>query len=252
MGWSSFFKRRKSGLSGSLLRDALFDAAESGDKERFDRTCRVNRLCILSEFKTWLKAPGSEALRADPDALARYGQGLIAVAEWFARNGTPQLQEALEGKGRENPILRWQNRFGEADKLKIQGRFTEAIEILKDLAEEMRTCRGSAVEKFLPMVHGSLGESFFRTGIFDRAYEATRAALDGCQRSGDIHGLVIYCGNLAEICSARGKDDEARYWLIIATNAMIQTGEVDRAAEVRRKHGLEPATGLIEAKGLLG
>jgi hypothetical protein len=33
---------------------------------------------------------------------------------------------------------------------------------------------------------------------------------------------------------------------------MIQTGEVDRAAEVRRKHGLEPATALIEAKGLLG
>jgi hypothetical protein len=248
----NFFKRRESGLSGNVLRDVLFDAAETGDKEGFDRTCRVNRLRILSEFRTWLKAPEPEALRADPNALARYGQGLIVVAEWFARNGAPQLQKALEGQGRDNPILRWQNRFSEADKLKIQGRFTEAIEILKDLAEDMSKRRGSAVERYLPMVHGSLGESFFRSGRLDRAYEATRAALDGCQLSGDIHGLVTYCGNLAEICSARGEDDEEQYWLIVTTNAMIQTGEVERASEVRRKHRLEPTTGLIEVKGPLG
>jgi hypothetical protein len=249
LGWLKFFKRRESGLSWDVLRDVLFDAAETGDEEEFDRMCRVNRLRILSEFKTWLRAPEPEVLRADPKALARYGQGLTVVAGWFARNGAPQLQEELQGKGRDNPVLRWQDRFGEADKLKIQGRFTEAIEILNDLAEEMSKCRGSAVEKYLPMVHGSMGESFFRSGRLDGAYEATRAALDGCQRSGDIHGLVTYCGNLAEICSARGEDDEARHWLIVTTNAMIQTGEVDRAAEVRRKHRLEPTTGLIEGKG---
>jgi hypothetical protein len=162
LGWLNFFKRRESGLSGNALRDVLFDAAEKGDKEGFDRTCRVNSGRILAEFKTWLKGP--EALRADPKALTRYGQGLIAVAEWFARNGEPQLEEAIQGKGRENPMLRWQDRFGEADKLKIQGRFTEAIEILEDLAEDMSKCRGSAVEKYLPMVQGSLGESSSEVG----------------------------------------------------------------------------------------
>jgi tetratricopeptide (TPR) repeat protein len=252
LGWLKFFKGRESGLRGNALRDVLFDAFETGDKEGFDRTCRENRLRILSEFKAWLKAPAPETLRADPKALARYGEGLITVAEWFALNGAPQLQEAIEGQGRDNPILRWRDRFSEADKLKAQGRFSEAIEILKDLAKDMSKCRGSAVERYLPMVHGSLGEVFFRSGRLDRAYEATRAALDGCQRSGDIHGLITYCGNLAEICSARGEDDEARQWLIVTTNAMIQTGEVDRAAEVRRKHRLEPATGLIEGKGPLG
>jgi hypothetical protein len=191
-------------------------------------------------------------LRADPTAVARHGEGLIAVAAWFERNGAPQLREALERKGRDNPILRWQDRFGEADKLKTHGRFTEAIELLKDIAEEMSECRGNAVDTYLPMVHGSLGECFFRSGHLDRAYEATRAALDGCQRSGDIHGLIVYCGNLAEICSVRGEDEEARHWLIVNTNAMIQNGEVDRATEVRRKHRLEPTTGLIKAKGPLG
>jgi hypothetical protein len=250
LGWLNFFKRRESGLSGNALRDLLFDAAETGDKGGFDRACRVNSGRILAEFKTWLKVP--EMLKADPKAVARHGEGLIAVAEWFERNGAPQLLEVLQGKGRDNPVLNWQDRFGEADKVKSQGRFTEAIEILKDLAEEMSKCRGSAVETYLPMVHGSLGECFFRSGRFDRAYEATRTALDGCQRSGDIQGLVAYCGNLAEICSARGEEDEARHWLIVTTNAMIQTGEVERAVEVRRKHRLEPTTGLIKVKGPLG
>ncbi len=228
MGWLNFFKRRESRLSGNELRDVLFDAAAAGDKERFERTCRVYSGRILSEFKAWLKAP--EALRADPKAVARYGQGMIVVAQGFARNGAPQLSAALQGEGRDNPILRWQDRFVEADKLKTQGRFTEAIEILKNLANDVSKFQGSAVERYLPMVYGSLGESFFRSGNLDSACEATRVALEGCQRSGDIEGLVIYCGNLAEICSARGKDDEARYWLILTTNVMIQTGQVEQAA----------------------
>jgi len=243
----NFFKRRESQLSGDDLRDVLFDAAAAGDHEGFDRTCRVKSDRNLAEFKTWLKAP--EAVRADPKAVARYGQGLIAVAQWFSHNGSPQLWEVLQGEGSDNPILHWQDRFVEADKLKTQGRFTEAIKILKDLAEDMSKCRGSAVDRLLPMVNGSLGECFFRSGQLDRAYEATRAALDGCQRGGDIDGLIVYCGNLAEICSARGEDDESRYWLILTTNAMIQTGKVEQAAEVRQKHGLEPTTGLIEVKG---
>ena len=82
-----------------------------------------------------------------------------------------------------------------------------------------------------------------------RAYDATRAALDGCQRSGDIEGLIVYCGNLADICRVLGEDAEARYWLIVTTNALIQTGKVERAAKVRREHCIEPTAGLIEVKG---
>lgn len=152
LGWLKFFKRRESRLSGNALRDVLFDAVETGDKEGFDRTCRGNRLRILSEFKAWLKAQEPDTLRADPKALARYGEGLIAVAEWFARNGAPQLQVAIEGQGRDNPILRWRDRFSEADRLKAQGRFSEAIEILDDLAKDMSKCRGSAVERHLVQI----------------------------------------------------------------------------------------------------
>lgn len=247
MGWLDFFKRRASRLSGNELREMLFDAAAAGDKAKFDRTCRLHRGRILHDFTTWRKAP--EAVRANPEAVARYGQGLIAVAQWFSHNGAPQLWEVLQGKESDNPILHWQDRFVEADRLKTQGRFIEAIKALQDLAEDMSKCRGSAVDRLLPMVNGSLGECFFRKGDLDRAYEATRAALDGCQRGGDIDGLIVYCGNLAEICSVRGDADESRYWLILTTNAMIQTGKVEQAADLRQKHGLEPSTELIKVKG---
>lgn len=250
MGWLDLLKRGKSGSSADLLREALLDAAEMGDEGALDRMCRDNRDRILAEFQTWQEVP--HALRADPEAVARYGRGLVAVADWFARNGSPQLRETLQGVGGENPILRWQRWFGEADTLKVEGRFAEAITILEEIAKEMRSCQGSAVETYLPMVHGSLGECFFRTGQLDRGYGATRAALDGCLRSGDVEGAIVYCGNLAEICGKPEEVDEAKYWLIVTTNLMIQTGQVARAAQMRRDHSLEPTTGLIEAKGPLG
>ena len=246
MAWLKFLKKDNPASDSRVLRDELFNAAGTGDEAAFDTMCLVNRDRIVCEFKTWQKVPAP--VRADREALARYAHGLTAVADWFARNDAPQLMEAFRGEELKNPSLRWKVRFGEADALKAQSRFTEAGEILEDLAKGISSCRGSAVERYLPMVHGSLGECFFRSGRFDRAYETTRAALDGCQRSGDIEGIIAYCGNLAEICAVRGEADEARYWLIVTTNAMIQTGESERAAEVRRQHGLEPVEGLIVAK----
>jgi hypothetical protein len=44
------------------------------------------------------------------------------------------------------------------------------------------------------MAQGSLGECFFRLGQLDRASEATRSALGGCLRSGDIEGIIVYTG----------------------------------------------------------
>src|SRR5437016_5438169 len=195
MRWLELLRRGKSGSSVDLLRD-LLNAANMGDEEALDRMCRDERDRILANFQTWQKVP--KALRADPNAVDHYVRGMTAVAHWFARNGSPQLLEALQGAGGDNPMLRWRDQFGEIDTVKANGRFGEAIAILEEIAKEMGNCEGSAVVMYLPMVHGSLGECFFRTGQIDRAYEATRAALDGCQRSGDIDGVIAECGNLAD------------------------------------------------------
>jgi hypothetical protein len=246
MKWLGLFRRGKSDSGADSLRGLLLDAAREGDEESLGRMCRDERDRILANFRTWQKVP--KKLQADPNAIDRYARGMIAVADWFARNGSRQLREALQGAGGDNPIMRWQERFGESDRLKASGHFAEAIGILEEIAKEMSSYKGSAVSKYLPMVRGSLGECFFRTGQIDRAYEVTRGALDGCLRSGDIEGVIVYCGNLAEICGKRGEVDEAKYWLIVSTNGMIQNGQEERAAQVRRRHGLEPIRGLIETK----
>ncbi len=246
MGWLEAFRKRKSVPSLDQLRDSLLSAADTDDEVAIGKICRNEKDRILTNFHLWQKVP--EALQADPQAVARYAHGLIAVAEWFARNGSQKLVTMLQMNDPKNPIHRWQDRFAEADTLKIKGHFAEASSILEGIAEEMNKYRGSAVTKHLPMVHGSLGECFFRSGQIQRAYDATRAALDGCLRGGDIEGVIIYTDNLARICKERGNVDEARYWLIASTNAMIQTGQEERAAQVRRSHNLEPIGGLIEAK----
>lgn len=249
MRWFSLQKRGRHVSGADLLRDALFDAVDRGDEEAIDRMCRDNRDRILANFQTWRTAT-PPAARADHESVNRYGRCLLAIADWFASSGSPGLRESLLGSGGDNPIHRWEDRFGDADRFKEKGRWVEAITILEEVAREMGGCKGAAVEKYLPMVHGSLGECFFRTMQLDRAHDATRAALDGCLRSGDIEGVIIYAGNLAEICRERGETDHARRWLILTTNAMIQAGQVERAAQVRRHHGLEPAAGLIEVQGM--
>src|SRR6266498_1525766 len=103
MSWFDFFKGRKPADNAKRLRESLFDAVESGDSEAFDRICRDSKRCIMDEFGRWQKVP--EVLRPDSKAVARYGRGLIAVADWFAQNGAPQLRTALQGEGRANPIL---------------------------------------------------------------------------------------------------------------------------------------------------
>src|SRR5215467_3914618 len=107
MRWRNPFKTRHTTVNGSALRDELFNALQSGDERQLEVVCRTNHDRILDEFKTWLRAP--DAVRANPEAIGRYGQGLIAVAQWFDRHGSPQLLAALKGEGRDNPISRWEN-----------------------------------------------------------------------------------------------------------------------------------------------
>jgi len=243
MRWQNLFNVRRNALRGSALRDALFNAVQSGDERELDALCRENHDRIVNEFNSWLRAPG--VVRTNPEAINRYGQGLVAVARWFERDGCPQPLAALEGGGPDNPISRWRNEFSEADVLKSKGRFDDATAILEKLIHEMQKCRGTAVEQYLPMAQGSLGKCLFRLGQLDRASEATRSALDGCLRRGDIEGIIAYTGNLAEISGKRGDYAQQKHWLILFTNAMIQVGQKERSAEVRRLHGLEPIEGLI-------
>src|SRR5947209_16395565 len=110
MGFLDFlFGRREEPIrDAGRLRQALFEAAQAGDARRLERLCRANRSAVAENFPGWQKVP--EELRDDPQALQRYIEGLMAVAQTFAdRLGSPELLQRLMGSSQDNPLVRWQD-----------------------------------------------------------------------------------------------------------------------------------------------
>ena len=189
-----------------------------------------------------------ESLRTDQNAVSLYGTGLISVARWFEANGDSQLIKLLQGNNNSNPIDVWEKRFGEAEKCKLSGQYVEAIKILEQLVQDMKKCKGTAVDQYLTMIYGALGENYFHCNQFGDAYDITRKAFEECQRIGDMEGIIAYCGNLSEICKRLGKNDDAKKWLIITSNIMIQIGQSENAAQLRSSIGIEPTSELITVR----
>src|SRR5437764_10345879 len=109
------FLRRLFGQGGpppdpDSLRDSLLAA---GDERQLEALCRRHRELIGSHFRTWLKVP--DEVRARPEALQAYVQGMIAVAQCFAgRLGDGSLLQAMAGPPGSNPVERWQQVLQEA------------------------------------------------------------------------------------------------------------------------------------------
>src|SRR4051812_11083986 len=105
------------------LREALFDAATKGQRPLED-LCRAHREAILASFAAWTKVPAE--VRADPAAVQRYGNGLMAVVRVFDETlGDPSLFNLLAGPPKGNPISVWQDQLGEARKLMDALRYRE-------------------------------------------------------------------------------------------------------------------------------
>jgi hypothetical protein len=246
MGIFHFLKKGRCSTSPEIVREALFDAVAADDDGGLRVLCEEHRDIILEHFSTWRTIP--ETVRDDADGIARYANGLIGVALAFEELGEHQLLELLQGlRDQSNPVLRWEEDFTAAREAMTSGSYSQAVSLLEGIAGDMARLRGTAIEEYLPAVQGALGEAYYRLSRFDRAYDATFAAFAGCQDTGDLDGVICYCGNLAEICNRMGRRDEHRRWLITTTNLMIRAGRADDAAELRVQFEIEPVDAIIAA-----
>jgi tetratricopeptide (TPR) repeat protein len=178
------------------LRQALLDAA--ADRATLESLCRRHRQLIAQHFPTWRQVP--DEVRDRPDQLDRYVQGLIAVAECFAQAlGDQSLMQVLIGPPGDNPVERWRQALERARRDMAELRYREGAEQLTDLAIDVGRLRGTAVDSFLPVVLGSLGECWFQSGQAERAVEPTRQALERVRAADDTEGVAAYLGNLYEI-----------------------------------------------------
>ena len=195
-------KPRPSLTTPEELREQLFDAAARGEGPLED-LCRAHREAILTSFAAWTKVPPE--VRTDPAAVQRYAHGLIGVARIFAEKlDDPTLFERLAGPPAANPIVAWQEQLGAARKLMDDLRYREAAEILTAALASTRELTGPAVNEYLPLTLGFLGECHFHGGEAERALDPFREALRLCEERQDADGFLAYLGDLYEVCRYLG------------------------------------------------
>src|SRR5207249_3707355 len=80
---------------------------------------------------------------------------------------------------------------------------------LVDALIDARNSQGTGVERYLPITHGYLAESYFHTGAAEQALPHLEQALALCERSGDREGIVAYLGSLFEANRYLGRPEPA-------------------------------------------
>jgi tetratricopeptide (TPR) repeat protein len=185
------------------LKELLFDAVAADDTAQLAALCQAHRQLIVEQFAGWRTLP--PAARADADEMQRQAQGLLAVAQYFAQSlGDRTLLDLLVGDQRDNPIQRWQETIKRIDTLMHERHHDQALTEIETMIRGFAGMRGSAVERFLPVAYGRLGECLFHLGKLQHALVATEQALALCEEINDVEGVITYLGNLVEIHSQRG------------------------------------------------
>jgi tetratricopeptide (TPR) repeat protein len=180
------------------LRELLFEAAAAGEQAKLLQLCKLHRGLITEHFPTWQKVP--DDVRADPVRTQRLANGLIAVAETFARRlNCPDLVQLLVGKPEDNPIVRWEKALRTARSAMEALRYGEAWDALEDLLIDTRDLQGTGAEHYVALTYGQLGTCYFQTGAAEKAVGALSNALELCERQGDAAGVVAYLEGLCEV-----------------------------------------------------
>ena len=192
MAWSDFFKRQRPSRLGADLREALFTAAAERDQATLEQLCHDNGQVIRDAFRTWLVVP--VGVRDNPVALARYSQGMIAVASQFERAGDGSLMTMATGDPADNPLLAWQRDLVAAQALIQEGRATNAVILLRAALSQSQGLRGAAVDALVPRTLGMLGTALYRAGDTPEAVQVTCQARSLCLQLGDEEGVHVYTG----------------------------------------------------------
>ncbi|MEO5729185.1 MAG: tetratricopeptide repeat protein [Byssovorax sp.] len=237
MGFFDSLFGSKKPLSPEQLRELLFDAVAAGDATSLAKECAAHEAMVLEHFPTWTTVPAS--FRSEPDALAWYGQGLIAVARHFAASrGNSELLASLLGAPEDNPLNRWESALEQAAKLMGECRYDEAAPRLRAALSSGERLQGPGVDSYLPVTLGRLGECLFHTGDAEGAVAPTERALALCVAQRDHDGVVAYLGNLAEIHRYRGDAGAAASCLDRLAGERERLGQSREAASHRRHAAL--------------
>ncbi len=180
---------------GGQLELDMFGVFLAGDRDTLANLVNEHaEELALPEALTRVPAP----LREDAEMSGAWVQFAVAVAEILAERGDRRPLDRLTGPA-DNPIVRWQNALGQAERLRADGRFVASDELLTGVIAELRTSSGTAVDAMLGPALGMAGANAFDRGDMVAAQRLTDEALRECERTGDVAGVTIYSENLANL-----------------------------------------------------
>jgi tetratricopeptide (TPR) repeat protein len=114
-------------------------------------------------------------------------------------------------------------------------RYREAAGLLTDLLIDVRELRGSAVDAYLPVTYGYLGECYFQASQADRAVAPTAQALERASRCEDLEGVAAYLGNLYEIHRYLGQTSDAAQFAQRLAEVLARQGKAEEAERYARQ-----------------
>jgi tetratricopeptide (TPR) repeat protein len=152
----------------------------------------------------------------------------------FSRQPSPE-KPSPPSEPHPDPVIRWQRQLEQVQQRMEDLHYAEAAELLTDLLIDIGRLQGSAVDAYLPVAFGSLGECYFQGGQADRAIKPTRQALEIVTRTGDFDGMAAYLGNLYEIHRYLGQSAPAADCAERLATLAEQQGRSDQAVRYRKQ-----------------
>lgn len=210
------------------LWDALMQAIQQNEGERFATLCQDHRAEILEAFPVWQKP--DPATLGDADRVQAHINLLGQLAQYFAKVlGHPELWEALTG-GKNNPFARWDAARTEIGKRVEALDFAGAIERSRELLADVTQSRGDGAEQTAEQVRGQLGQLLFHSGRVDEAIPELESTLERCQKRGDPEAVGIYLNVLHDADRYAGR---ASRWREALAAHLESIGDADQATWVR-------------------
>ena len=115
----------------------------------------------------------------------------------------------LKGRAADNPVVRWQQALKSAQEQIGAGQHAQAEPRLRESLAAGRGLSGTAVDRYLPITLGLLGQCRFHQGDADEATTLFEEALAICIRTNDLEGEIAYLGSLHETHRWLGHDAQA-------------------------------------------
>lgn len=180
------------------LLDLAIEAVSSNDEAVIGEFCSKYSEEIKKEFHNWKTAP--EKYRKSEQAIQKYGNSVVYIAQHFLKNGDSDLMKILSSSRTENPTEKWPRELQKAQAYIDENKLSDAIVLIKNIITEVEgMLGGTGIEYYLPRSYGLIGMAYVKSNDLKLAVESMQKARDLCEKYGDLEGYNIYNNNLDSI-----------------------------------------------------